>query len=112
VKYIPNKGDIVWLNFSPQAEYEQKGKRPALIISPKEYNQKTHLALCCPITSNQKCYPFEVMTSGRKIKGVILADHLKSVDWKIRKARFVEKAKSRVLSECIEKINVLIKSEL
>lgn len=112
MKYIPNKGDIVWLNFSPQAGYEQKGKRPALVISPKEYNQKTHLALCCPITSNQKGYPFEVVTSGRKIKGVILSDHLKSVDWRIRKARFVEKAKSRVLSECIEKINVLIKSEL
>ena len=106
--YIPNKGDIIWLNFSPQAGYEQRGKRPALVISSKLYNQKTHLALCCPITSHQKGYPFEVMTGGRKIKGVVLADHLKSVDWKIRKARFIEKAKNKVLLECIEKITVLI----
>ena len=106
--YIPNKGDIIWLNFSQQAGLEQKGKRPALVISPKLYNQKTHLALCCPITSHQKGYPFEVAAGGRKIKGVILADHLKSVDWKIRKARFVERAKSKVLLECIEKITALI----
>ena len=108
MQYIPDKGDVIWLNFSPQAGYEQKGNRPALVISTKMYNQKTHLALCCPITSRQKKYPFEVITNSKKVKGVILADHIKSVDWKIRKAQFIEKVNNKTLSECIEKITVLI----
>ena len=70
--------------------------------------KKTHLALCCPITSAKKDYPFEVMLNGRKIKGVILVDHLKNLDWKIRKAKFIEKAKSTIMSECIEKITALV----
>ena len=106
--YIPDKGDLIWLNFSPQAGYEQKGKRPAIVISSKQYNKKTHLALCCPITSNKKGYPFEVAVNGRKIKGVILTDHLKNLDWKIRKAKFIEKAQPKIISECIEKIIALI----
>ncbi len=106
--YIPNRGDIVWLNFSPQAGHEQRGKRPAIIISPKEYNEKTNLALCCPITSNQKGYPFEVILKGKKINGVVLADHLKSLDWKTRKIKFIEKARPQAMSECIEKIATLI----
>lgn len=106
--YIPDKGDLIWLNFSPQAGHEQKGKRPAIVISSREYNKKTHLALCCPITSNKKGYPFEVSISGKKIKGVILTDHLKTLDWKIRKARFIEKAKSDALSECVEKVMALV----
>lgn len=108
MSYIPNKGDLVWLNFSPQAGHEQRGKRPAIIISPKEYNKKTHLALCCPITSNEKGYPFEVVLNSKKIKGVILADHIKNLDWRARKVKFIEKAKSDVLSECLEKIAALI----
>ena len=106
--YIPDKGDLIWLNFSPQAGHEEKGKRPAFVISSKEYNKKTHLALCCPISSNKKGYPFEVVLSEQKIKGVILTDHLKSLDWKVRKARFIEKTKSKTLSECIEKIMALV----
>ena len=106
--YIPGKGDLIWLNFSPQAGLEQKGKRPALVISSKEYNKRTHLALCCPITSHIKGYPFEVVLKGQKIKGVILTDHLKNLDWKIRKARFIEKIKPKTLSECLEKITALI----
>lgn len=106
--YIPGKGDLIWLNFSPQAGHEQKGKRLALVISSKEYNKRTHLALCCPITSNRKGYPFEVVLSGQKTKGVILADHLKNLDWKVRKARFIEKVKPKTLAECLEKIIALI----
>jgi mRNA interferase MazF len=106
--YIPNRGDIVWLNFSPHKGHEQKGKRPAIVISPKAYNQKTSLALCCPITSNVKDYPFEVDLKGKKVSGVILADHLKNLDWKARKIKFIEKAKTPVVNECIEKISVLI----
>ena len=106
--YVPSKGDLIWLDFSPQAGHEQKGKRPALVISSKEYNKKTHLALCCPITSNQKGYPFEVILSEQKIKGVILTDHLKNLDWKVRKARFIEKVKPKIILECIEKIIALV----
>lgn len=108
MKYIPNKGDLIWLNFSPQAGHEQKGSRPALVISPKEYNKKTHLVLCCPISSHRKGYPFEVVLNQKKIKGVILTDHLKNLDWKARKAKFIEKIKPTALSECIEKIMALI----
>ena len=108
MSYVPDRGDIVWLNFTPQAGHEQRGTRPALIISPKIYNKKTNLALCCPITSNVKGYPFEVVIEGKKIDGVILSDHLKNLDWKAREIKFIEKASSLVLTECIEKISTLI----
>jgi mRNA interferase MazF len=108
MSYIPEKGDIVWMNFTPQAGHEQHDTRPAIIISPKIYNKKTNLSLCCPITSNHKGYPFEVRVSGKKIDGVILSDHLKNLDWKARKVKLIEKASSAVLSECIEKISTLI----
>ena len=106
--YIPDRGDIVWLNFTPQAGHEQKGKRPAIILSPKEYNKKTGLAVCCPITSNVKSYPFEVIITGKKIAGAVLSDHLKNSEWKARDINFIEKAHSEVLNEVVEKISVLI----
>lgn len=106
--YIPDRGDIVWLNFTPQAGHEQRGTRPAIIISPKIYNKKTSLAVCCPITSNIKGYPFEVIIKGKKIDGAILSDHLKNLDWKAREIKFIEKASSQVLTECIAKISTLI----
>ena len=108
MSYTPDRGDIVWLNFTPQAGHEQKGLRPALVISPQRYNKKTGLAVCCPITSNSKGYPFEVLVKGKKINGAILADHLKNLDWKTRKAKFIEKADSAVMAECLGKISVLI----
>ena len=101
--YVPSRGDLIWLNFSPQTGREQRGKRPAIVISPQNYNQKTNLAICCPITSQQKGYPFEVLIKSKKISGVVLADHLKSLDWKTRKAKFIEKARPKVIAECIEK---------
>ena len=107
MRYIPSRGDLVWLNFSPQRGHEQRGQRPALVISPRSYNQKTSLALCCPISSHKKSYPFEVQIFSKKIDGVVLADHLKSLDWKARKVKFIEKARPRVIKECIEKILVL-----
>lgn len=108
MSYIPDRGDIVWLNFTPQAGHEQKGTRPALVLSPQKYNKKTGLAVCCPITSNVKGYPFEVLISGKKINGAILSDHLKNLDWKVRKAKFIEKAGASVMSECMAKISALI----
>jgi mRNA interferase MazF len=73
-KYIPERGDIVWLNFNPQTGHEQKGKRPAIVVSPKEYNEKVHLGLFCPVTSKEKDYPFEVKIKDGKIDGVVLSD--------------------------------------
>ena len=106
--YTPDRGDIVWLNFTPQAGHEQKGKRSAIILSPKEYNKKTGLAVCCPITSNVKGYPFEVIVNGKKIDGAVLSDHLKNLDWKARDIKYIEKAHTEVLNEVVEKISVLI----
>ena len=106
--YTPDRGDFIWLNFTPQAGHEQKGKRPAIVISPKSYNKKTGLALCCPITSNIKGYPFEVLFKGKKINGAILSDHFKSLDWKVRKTKFIEKSKPSVVKECVDKISTLI----
>ncbi len=84
--YTPDAGDIVWLNFTPQAGHEQAGHRPALVISPKAYNQKTGLMVCCPMTTQIKNYPFEVRLSGDPTN-VVLADQVKSLDWKSRKAK-------------------------
>lgn len=106
--YIPAPGDIVWLEFNPQTGHEQAGRRPAMVLSKKAYNQKTSHGLFCPITSKTKGYPFEVPLAGRKISGVVLSDQVKRLDWKARKAKFVEKAGTRVLKEVISKISVII----
>lgn len=105
--YIPDRGDIIWLNFSPQAGHEQAGKRPAIVLSPKEYNKKVGLSLLCPITSKVKGYPFEVIIKG-KISGVILSDQIRSLDWKIRNAEFIQKADKNVLTEVINNIGLLL----
>jgi mRNA interferase MazF len=85
--------------------------RPALVLSPKKYNKKTGLAVCCPTTSNIKGYPFEVVLSGKRIKGAVLADHLKNLDWKVRKAKFIEGASGDVVNECSMKVSALIVHE-
>jgi len=108
-QYIPERGDLVWLNFTPQAGHEQAGKRPAIVISPSTYNSKTNLMIACPITSKIKNYPFEVLVNGKKISGVVLSDQVKSLDWKARKATFIEKAVDPVISEIQEKLALLIK---
>jgi mRNA interferase MazF len=105
--YIPDRGDIVWLEFDPQSDKEQKGKRPGIIVSGKEYNRKTGLALICPITSKSKNYPFEVKLAG-KINGVILSDQIKSIDWKSRNIVFIEKTKTMITNEVSENIGLLI----
>jgi Growth inhibitor len=99
VIYVPDRGDLVWLQFNPQTGHEQAGRRPALTLSPKAYNQKTGLAIFCPITSQEKSYPFEVKIKERQIQGVILADQVKSLDWKKRKAEFIAKAKPEIVSD-------------
>ena len=107
-KYIPERGDIVWLNFNPQSGHEQKGKRPAVVISPKKYNEKTGLGLFCPITSKIKNYPFEVSIDNKKINGVVLSDQIKSLDWETRKIEFIIKANRDEVDDIIDKIGVLL----
>jgi mRNA interferase MazF len=109
-QYIPTRGDIVWLSFTPQAGHEQSGHRPALVLSPKSYNDKTSLALLCPITSTSKGYPFEVpLPSQSAISGVVLADQIKSLDWRSRQARFQCQTTRQVVGEVLAKVNVLLK---
>lgn len=106
-KYIPEQGDLVWIDFDPQIGREQAGRRPALILSPAFYN-RIGLALMCPITSREKGYPFEVKVQSIKIKGVILADQVKSIDWQERNIRYIDKVSKEVLIEVKQKIKKLI----
>jgi mRNA interferase MazF len=106
--YIPDRGDIVWLDFDPQAGHEQSGLRPAFVISPIAYNQRSNLALLCPITSKIKGWKFEVLLTDTQTKGVILADQIKSLDWQVRRIDFIEKASVNIVDEVIGKIETLL----
>jgi mRNA interferase MazF len=108
-KFVPNRGAIVWLNFNPGHEHEQTGKRPALVLSPKSYNQKTGLMLACPITSKIKHYPFEVRVKTQHIDGVVLADQIKSLDWQAREASLADIASAATVSRVQEFVSVLLK---
>jgi len=107
-KYIPDRGDLIWLDFNPQAGHEQSGKRPALVISPQGYNHKTGLCIVFPITSKKKGYPFEVVISSPEVEGVVLADQIKNLDWKMRNARFIRKADEGAVEETIHLFSTLI----
>jgi len=108
-RYIPDRGDVVWLQFTPQLGHEQAGHRPALVISPKSYNGRVGLALFCPITSHVKGYPFEVdFKTGGKAKGAVLSDQLKSLDWKARQAKKFDTVSEEVMLEVLAKIGVLV----
>lgn len=98
--FVPDAGDFVWLTFDPQAGREQAGRRPVLVVSPRVYNLKSGLALVCPITNQVKGYPFELaVTAGQGATGVILADHLKSIDWKARRAEKLGQCIPEVIDE-------------
>lgn len=110
--YIPARGDLVWLEFTPQAGHEQAGTRPALVISPREYNRRVGLALFCPVTSRVKDYPFEVvLPPGLKLQGVVLADQVKSLDWRVRRARYAAQVSAAVMREVVGRILVLVDPE-
>ena len=90
--YYPDRGDLIHLNFQPSAGREQTGPRWAIVLSPRNYNRTAGLAVCCPITTKPKGYPFEVPVEGRQVQGVVLADHVRSIDWRERGAQYTEKA--------------------
>jgi mRNA interferase MazF len=107
--YIPERGDVIWLDFQPQAGHEQGGRRPVVVLSPVSYNGKVGLALLCPITKLSKGYPFEVkLPVGIEVTGVVLADHVKNLDWQARRAEFICHLPIRVIEEIIGKLAVLI----
>ena len=108
LRYLPERGDIVWLDFGQSKGHEQTGRRPALIVSPKDYNTKTGLAVCCPLTSKSKGYPFEVRVENGVISGVILSDQIKTIDWRARKVKFICRTSQTELSEVLAKISTLI----
>ena len=108
-KYVPDQGDIVWLDFNPQLGHEQRGRRPPLTLSFREYNEKIGLAVFCPITSKVKGYPFEVEVIGKQINGCVLSDQIKSLDWTVRNIEFIEKIDNEKLDDVINTILVIIK---
>lgn len=109
---VPDRGDLVWLDFTPQAGHEQRGHRPALVVSPRSYNHRVGLALLCPVTSTVRGYPFEVaLPAGGRVTGVVLADQVKSLDWRARAARRIERAPAAVVDEVLAKIHTLVGAE-
>ena len=108
-RYVPDRGDVVWLNFTPQAGHEQAGHRPALVISPAAYNGKTGLMLCCPITGQVKGYPFEVLLDARaRVRGVVLSDQVKSLDWRARQAKRKGEVAQAVMEQTLARIRALL----
>lgn len=107
--FVPCRGDIVRMSFSPQSGHEPAGWRPALVVSPEAYNRASSLALLCPITSRVKRYPFEVvLPPDARVTGVVLADQIRSLDWRARKARLVERAPAAVVDEVLSRLAPLV----
>jgi len=107
--YVPDRGDVVWLSFSPQAGHEQAERRPAFTVSPRLYNERVGLALFCPLTSQVKGYPFEVpVPPGFAIGGVVLADQIRSLDWVARHAEYIVILPEHVTGEVIARLRVLL----
>lgn len=107
--YVPARGDIVWIDFDPQAGREQAGRRPALVLSPHSYNGKTGLALMAPVTNRKKGYPFECeLPEELVVAGVVLADHTKNLDWRTRRAEFACACPVGVVAEVRAKLNALL----
>jgi len=105
----PSRGDLIWVSLNPQAGHEQAGRRPALVLSPVEYNRRVGLALMCPVTSRAKGYPFEVaLPSGLDVSGVILADQIKSLDWSARTAEIACRVPKSVTDEVLGKLATLL----
>jgi mRNA interferase MazF len=107
--FIPDRGNAIWITLDPQAGHEQAGRRPALVLSPISYNRLTDLALLCPITNRVKGYPFEVkIPDGLSVKGVILADQAKSLDWKVRRAELICSLADETVQEVVDRLRTLL----
>ena len=108
-RYVPKRGDAVWISFNPQAGHEQAGRRPAVVLSPEAYNSKVGLAILCPLTNQVKGYPFEVsIPAGLKVTGAILSDQVKCLDWRARDAELICTLPPRTISEALEKLGTLL----
>ncbi len=107
-RYVPDAGEVVWLQFDPQAGHEQAGHRPALVISPASYNGKTGLMVCCPMTTKVKGHPFEVVTRVDGTDCAILSDQVKSLDWKVRRAARKAVASAEVMLHVRAKLKALL----
>jgi len=108
VKYIPEQGDIVVLNFDPQSGHEQKGRRPAIIISNKIFNKHLGLAFACPITNTKRDFPFHVEVQSENITGFIMTEQMKSIDYNSRSIKFIEKANQKTISQVLGIIDSII----
>ena len=107
--YVPGRGDLIWITLNPQAGHEQAGRRPAMVLSPKSYNAKVGLAILCPVTSQIKGYPFEVLIpEGMAIQGAILADQVKSLDWRERQAECIGGLPQATVTAVLQKLGVLL----
>jgi Growth inhibitor len=107
--YVPDQGHAIWLTFDPQAGHEQAGRRPAVVLTPAVYNRKTGLILACPVTSQIKGYPFEVsLPQGLAVSGVVLADQIKSADWRVRQATFICLLPATTLADIVAKLSTLL----
>lgn len=107
MNYIPDVGDVVWIDFDPQAGHEQAKRRPAVVLTPKAYNEKTSLFICVPLSTKIKGYPFEVLIEGDK-DSVALSDHVKSLDWNARRAEYKTKVSQDELKEIQKRIALLL----
>ena len=107
--YVPERGDAIWIHLYPQAGHEQAGRRPAVVLSPSAYNGRVGLALLCPITNQRKGYPFEVRIPPRLcVTGVVLADQIKSLDWRVRQAEFIGALPAATMAEVLAKLATLL----
>jgi mRNA interferase MazF len=106
--FVPDRGDVVWIDLNPIKGHEQAHTRPALVLSPKAYNQKKGMIIACPITSQIKGYPFEVAVDEKKVSGVVLADQVRSLDWRNRNVKFIQKVRRSVYEEVAGKLSILI----
>ena len=107
--YVPQRGDVVWITLNPQAGHEQAGRRPAVVLSPAAYNGKVGLVLLCPVTNQVKGYPFEVLLpEGLAVSGAILADQVKSLDWRAREAELACRLSAETMREVLQKAGALL----
>jgi mRNA interferase MazF len=109
-EYVPERGDVVWITLNPQAGHEQAGRRPAVVLSPGDYNARVGLALLCPVTNQVKGYPFEVrIPAGLPVTGVVLADQVRSLDWRVRDAERMCVLPGQTIAEVLQKVWVLLR---